>query len=88
MIAEPPLSVGATHVNDTWPFPAVATTDVDAPATVRGVAGAEVTTAPFPPAFTGITRTTTAVPLVKPVITAVVPVTTTSAEKVAPPSVL
>ena len=88
MIAEPPLSVGATQVNDTWPFPAVATTFDEAAATVRGVAAADVADAPLPAAFTGMIRTRTAVPFVKPVITAVVPVTTLSAEKVAPLSVL
>ena len=69
-------------------MPAVATTDVEAAATVRGVAGVEVADEPLPAAFTGMTRTTTAVPFVKPVITAVVAFTTVSAENVVPPLVL
>ena len=69
-------------------MPAVATTFVDAAATVRGVAAADAVTAPLPAAFIGMTRTTTAVPFIRPAMTAVVPITKVSAEKVAPLSVL
>jgi hypothetical protein len=43
VIGDPPLLAGATHVTANWLLPLTATTDVGAPATVAGVAGAELT---------------------------------------------
>ena len=68
MIGDPPVLAGAVHVTASWALPLVATTDVGAPGTVAGVAGAELADAGLiPTAFLATTLITYAVPLIRPV---------------------
>ena len=85
--AEPPFEVGADHVTVACAFPAAPLNDVGAPGVDAGVTDVEVALAPLPAAFTAMMRMTTGVPFVRPVTTAVVPVTNVSELNVVPPSV-
>ena len=68
MIVDPPLSVGAVHVNATCVLPAVPATDVGASGTVRGVTADDaVDAAPLPATLTALTRNVYAVPFDRPV---------------------
>ena len=71
MTTEPPVLAGAVHVNETCVLPAVPTTDVGTPGTVRGVTPAEtVDVAPVPATLVALTRNVYDVPFVKPVTVA------------------
>ena len=82
MIALPPLEVGSFQVTTALAFPAVAFTPVGASGRVIGVTAAEASEAVEVPAtFVAVTVNVYAVPLVRPLIVALVPVLLT----VAPP---
>ena len=85
--AEPPLEAGADQVTVACAFPAEPLNEFGAPGVEAGVTDADVALAPLPAAFTAMMRMTTGVPFVRPVTTAVVPVTNVSELNVVPPSV-
>ena len=75
MIALPPLDTGALHETVAWPSLGAALTPVGAPGTDAGVTAGEATDAALVPIeFVAVTVNVYAVPSVRPVTTAVVPV--------------
>ena len=73
MTAEPPLLAGAIHDTEAWALPAVPSTAVGAPGTVRGVTAglaADATDVPF--ALVAVTVNVYAVPFTNPATVAVV----------------
>ena len=75
VIGEPPLEAGGAKKTVACAFPAVAATDGGAPGTVAGVTLLEGADAgPVPTVLVAVTVKVYAVPLVKPVMTWLVPV--------------
>jgi len=72
VIAEPPSATGAVHDTAAWAFPGVAVTAIGAPGTVLGVVAALASdSGEVPIALVAVTVKVYAVPLVRPVIVAV-----------------
>jgi len=82
VIAEPPVSTGADHDNDTWVLPAVPDKPVGAPGVVTGTAEAIPEAVPVPTALIAETLNVYVAPLVNPVAEYVVPVEPVSATTV------
>jgi len=89
VIAEPPVSPGADHDNDTWALPAVPERPVGAPGVVTGTAAAVPEADPVPTALIADTRNVYVVPFTRPVATYDVtadPVSATTVDQLAPAS--
>ena len=85
MTALPPSAPGAVHESTTIVLPGVADSPVGAPGTRRGVPAAAADHAPVPATLMAATRTSYAVPLVRPVRVRVVASDTPSATRVQEP---